>query len=140
MAETIGREDIIRMLGGAIAKIRAGHETLSKLDSVIGDGDHGTTMVRAMGLVEKTMTECASPDLKGMLNGAGATTLMELFIVFRRVSQVLKEKGIVLARGAIDEFLTVQEMAGFQMCIARMDKELLALWDAPCDTPYMTVR
>jgi dihydroxyacetone kinase-like protein len=39
----------------------------------------------------------------------------------------------------VGEFLTVQEMAGFQMCIARMDKELLALWDAPCDTPYHTV-
>jgi len=75
-----------------------------------------------------------------MLNGAGASTLMELFIVFRRVSQILKEKGIVLARSAVDEFLTVQEMAGFQMFVARMDPELLALWDAPCDTPYMTVR
>jgi len=71
MAETIGREDVVRMLRGAIEKVRAGHETLSKLDSVIGDGDHGTTMVRAMGLIEKTMTECAAPDLKGMLNDVG---------------------------------------------------------------------
>jgi len=31
-------------------------------------------------------------------------------------------------------------MAGFQMCIVRMDKELLELWNAPCDTPYLTVR
>jgi len=26
------------------------------------------------------------------------------------------------------------------MCIVRMDKELLELWNAPCDTPYLTVR
>jgi dihydroxyacetone kinase-like protein len=71
MAETITRDDVVRMLRGAVEKIRAGHETLSKLDSVIGDGDHGTTMVRAMGLVEQTLTECASPDLKGMLNDVG---------------------------------------------------------------------
>ena len=71
MTETLDRDDIARMLRGAIEKIRAGHETLSRLDSVIGDGDHGTTMVRAMGLIEKTLAECASPDLKGMLNDVG---------------------------------------------------------------------
>jgi dihydroxyacetone kinase-like protein len=75
-----------------------------------------------------------------LLNGAGATTLMELFIVFRRVSQLCRSKGIKVVRAAADEFLTVQEMAGFQMCIARMDAELLRLWDAPCDTPYLVVR
>jgi dihydroxyacetone kinase-like protein len=71
MAETISRDDIIRMLRGAIARILAGHETLSKLDSVIGDGDHGTTMVRAMGLVEKSVVQSAAPDLKGMLSDVG---------------------------------------------------------------------
>ena len=36
--------------------------------------------------------------------------------------------------------ITTQEQAGFQMLIARMDQELLQLWDAPCDAPYFTVR
>ena len=40
----------------------------------------------------------------------------------------------------VGEFLTVQEMAGFQMFVAKMDDELLQLWDASCDTPYLTVR
>jgi len=71
MAETVSRDDIIRMLRGAIARILAGHETLSKLDSVIGDGDHGTTMVRAMGIIEKSVAESAAPGLKGMLNDVG---------------------------------------------------------------------
>ena len=71
MAETLTRDDIVRMLRGAIARILAGHETLSKLDSVIGDGDHGTTMVRAMGIIEKSVAESAAPDLKGMLNDVG---------------------------------------------------------------------
>jgi dihydroxyacetone kinase-like protein len=31
-------------------------------------------------------------------------------------------------------------MAGFQMFFARMDDELLKWYDAPCDTPYWTVR
>ncbi|MEE8308483.1 MAG: glycerol kinase, partial [Gammaproteobacteria bacterium] len=40
----------------------------------------------------------------------------------------------------VGEFLTVQEMGGFQMVIARMDDELLQLWDAPCDCPALTVK
>jgi len=75
-----------------------------------------------------------------ILNGAGATTLMELYIVFRRVKEFLEEKGIEVARAKVGEYLTVQEMAGFQMFVAKMDDELLAYWDAPCDTPYWTVR
>jgi len=74
-----------------------------------------------------------------MLNGAGATTLMELYLVFRRVARVLEAKKIKLVRSAIGEFITTQEQAGFQMMIARMDKELLELWDAPADTPFFRV-
>jgi phosphoenolpyruvate---glycerone phosphotransferase subunit DhaK len=75
-----------------------------------------------------------------MLNGTGATTLMELFIIFRRVKSVLADRGIEIARSLVGEYLTVQEMAGFQMVVAKMDEELLRWWDAPCDTPYLTVR
>ena len=75
-----------------------------------------------------------------LMNGFGATTHMELFIVMRRVGQVLADKGIELARARVGEYLTVQEMAGFQMFAAKMDDELLHWWDAPCDTPYFTVR
>jgi len=40
----------------------------------------------------------------------------------------------------VGEFLTVQEMGGFQMCVGRLDKELKALWDAPCSSPVWTVK
>jgi dihydroxyacetone kinase-like protein len=79
-------------------------------------------------------------ELLVVLNGAGATTLMELFILFRRVHQTLTKKGIRLIRSAVGEFVTTQEQAGFQLMIARMDKELTTLWDAPCDAPYFCVR
>jgi len=82
----------------------------------------------------------AGEELLVILNGVGATTLMELFIVFRRVHQLCGQKKIEVARSRVAEFLTVQEMAGFQMFIARMDKEMLAMWDAPCDTAYLTVK
>jgi dihydroxyacetone kinase-like protein len=79
-------------------------------------------------------------DLLVIVNGAGATTLMELLILFRRVHQILVEKRIRLVRGKVGEFITTQEQAGFQLMISRMDPELIRLWDAPCDAPYFTVR
>lgn len=73
-----------------------------------------------------------------MLNGVGGTTLMELFLVFRACKKILDKKGIELVASRAGEFLTVQEQAGFQMFIARMDDELLRLWDAPCDSPFFS--
>lgn len=119
----------------------------------IGMGQHGEAGTGRMKL--KTADETAEimlsalladlevkegEDLLVILNGAGATTLMELFIIFRRVGQILKARNIRIARSLVGEFITTQEQAGFQMFIARMDVELLRLWDAPCDTPYMVVR
>jgi len=119
----------------------------------IGMGQHGEAGTGRMKL--KTADETARimlemllkdlavkprEELLVILNGAGATTLMELFILFRRVDQILKAKGIKLARGKVGEFITTQEQAGFQLLIARMDAELLRLWDAPSNAPYFVVR
>ncbi len=126
--------------------------TLGDDEMEIGMGQHGEAGTGRMQL--KTADETAEimlsalledleveegEELLVILNGAGATTLMELFIVFRRVSQILKSRKIRIARSLVGEFITTQEQAGFQMFIARMDSELLRLWDAPCDTPYLVV-
>lgn len=79
-------------------------------------------------------------DLLVILNGAGATTMMELYIVFRRMHQILKDKKIKIARSLIGEYITTQEQAGFQMLIAAMDREMLTLWDTPCDSPCLVTR
>jgi dihydroxyacetone kinase-like protein len=73
-----------------------------------------------------------------VLNGTGATTLMELFIIYRKCAAHLKSKGIEIAANFVGELLTVQEQAGFQMFIARMSDEYVKYWNAPCRTPYMT--
>ncbi len=75
-----------------------------------------------------------------VINGSGATTLMELYIVLRGCKTFLDTKGISLAATYCGEWLTVQEMAGFQMCVAKLDDELLHYWKAPCQTPALTVK
>lgn len=75
-----------------------------------------------------------------IINGSGATTLMELLIVYRAVHKILVGRGMRPVAPLIGEYLTVQEMAGFQMFMAKMDDELVRLYKAPCDTPCLTVR
>jgi dihydroxyacetone kinase-like protein len=71
MADTIGIEDIGRMIRSAADKIRANRDDLSKLDSAIGDGDHGMTIARAMGIAEKVIEESEKKELKGLLKDVG---------------------------------------------------------------------
>jgi len=71
MSVTVGYEDLVRMLNGAVQEIRNNHETLSKLDSVGGDGDHGSTMLRAMTRLEDAVKACVTPTLKALLYDVG---------------------------------------------------------------------
>ena len=120
---------------------------------VVGMGQHGEAgggtqkLATAEGTAE-IMLPVLLDDLKVkagekvlvMLNGVGSTTLMELYMVQRGVARILAERNIELCRNLVGRYLSVQEMGGFQMCVARMDDELVELWDAPCDTPAMTVK
>jgi dihydroxyacetone kinase-like protein len=71
MSNTIGFTELAAMLRAAAEQVKANQAVLSQLDSVGGDGDHGTTMARAMGLVEKAIAECKKKDLKTLLNDVG---------------------------------------------------------------------
>ena len=71
MANRIGVDEFVAMLAGAAEAIRAHHEELGRLDSFGGDGDHGATMLRAMGQVEKAVAGAAGKDLAGLLKDVG---------------------------------------------------------------------
>ena len=120
---------------------------------VVGMGQHGeagggtqdiktadeTAALMAQALLDDLKVE-AGEDVLVMLNGVGSTTQMELLVVLRGVQRHLESKGVNMVRGCAGEFLTVQEMGGFQLFMARMDLEMVALWDAPCHTPALSVK
>ncbi|TWT80294.1 PTS-dependent dihydroxyacetone kinase, dihydroxyacetone-binding subunit DhaK [Planctomycetes bacterium CA13] len=119
----------------------------------IGMGQHGeagggrTKILSADETAEKMIEPLVqSVDAKSgdqtmlIINGVGATTLMEMNLVFRKAYRLLEAKGIDVVSGMIDEILTVQEMAGFQMILCKLDADHIPLMKAPCDTPYWTVR
>ena len=67
---------------------------------------------------------CAKLDLKAgdkafvMVNGCGATTMMEMLVLFKDAVEFLNAKGIEVVANMVGEILTVQEAAGFQLNFA----------------------
>jgi dihydroxyacetone kinase-like protein len=74
-----------------------------------------------------------------MVNGLASTPLMELYIVNKKVSEMLEEKGVKIHRTFVGEFMTSLEMAGFSITVLKLDSELKELLDAPADTPAFKV-
>lgn len=71
-----------------------------------------------------------------IINGVGATTLMEMNIVYRKAHQILEAGGIEVVPGIIDELLTVQEMGGFQMILCKLDADHADYLKEPAKAPY----
>jgi dihydroxyacetone kinase-like protein len=74
------------------------------------------------------------------VNGMGGTPLIELYIVYRRVAQVLGERGVTIERNLIGNYITSLEMAGTSVTLLRLDDELAQLWDAPVNTTALRWR
>ncbi|MEU1288335.1 dihydroxyacetone kinase subunit DhaK [Kitasatospora sp. NPDC005856] len=76
-------------------------------------------------------------EVIALLNGLGATPLLELYVVYGEVAARLAERGIAVARSLVGNYVTSLDMAGFSLTLTKADPELLELWDAPVDTPAL---
>ena len=115
----------------------------------IGIGIHGEPgthrdKIASADEIAKTLLEkiLADIDYKNrevvvMVNGMGATPLMELYIINNFVQDYLKEAGVKVYDTMVGNFMTSIEMAGFSLTLLRLDDELKKLYDAPADTPAL---
>ncbi|MCD8194215.1 MAG: dihydroxyacetone kinase subunit DhaK, partial [Tannerellaceae bacterium] len=118
----------------------------------IGMGQHGEGGGGQKPLVSADATAAEMVDLlcqqlqpkagdKALLviNGVGATTYMEQSIIFRKAYKELEARGVEVVEGRIQEILTVQEQAGFQMIIALLDEDHIDyLKNKQSNAPYLT--
>ncbi len=144
--------DNVRTMGAAIepctvpAAGKPGFE-LSEDEMEVGIGIHGEPgthrepLKTADEIVDMLMAQILGDlDFTGgevavMINSAGATPLMELFIINNRVADVLAEKGVKVYKTFVGEYMTSIEMAGFSISLLKLDSQLKELLDAKADTP-----
>ena len=123
--------------------------TLGEDEMEYGVGHHGepgTAKIKMMSadrITEKMALEIiedlpfrSGDEVSVLINGLGATPMIELYVCFRRVKQILDTKGIRIGRSYVGEYFTALEMAGFSVTLMKLDAELRSLLEAPADTPY----
>lgn len=110
--------------GGGISKMLSADETAERMI---------LPLIKATGA-------SSGDSVQLLINGVGASTLMEMNIVYRKAYQILDAQGIKIVPGVVAELLTVQEMGGFQMILCKLDTDHIGYLQAPANAPYWTVQ
>ncbi len=117
----------------------------------MGMGIHGEpgiekAPIRPVDVIVGEMLDRILPDLPYesgdevavLVNGLGATPLEELYIVYRRVHEILAEKGIKAFKAYVGEYATSMDMAGMSVSLLKLDDELKKYLSMPCRTPFVS--
>ncbi|MBE6936622.1 MAG: dihydroxyacetone kinase subunit DhaK [Ruminococcaceae bacterium] len=139
----------VALSGGTIPGAAAPAFTLPEDEIEFGLGIHGEPGIRrakllpADEIVEELFSLIlADSGIKAgdrvctLVNGLGSTTLSELYIMNRKLRQLLDGAGIAVHDMVVGSFVTCQEMAGASVTLMRLDEELMGYYDAPADSPY----
>lgn len=123
--------------------------TLAEDEMEIGMGIHGEPGIRRGKLLpaDEIVDEMLHPIIEDipyvegdevavLINGLGATPLEEQYVMYRRVNQVLGEKGIKVFKVYVGEYATSMEMAGASISLFKLDDELKRLLSASANTPF----
>jgi dihydroxyacetone kinase-like protein len=85
---------------------------------------------------ELTNTDMQSGDsVLAFVNSMGGTPIAELYIVYRKVAEICKNKGLKITRSLVGPYITSLDMQGVSITLLKLDDELTRLWDAPVKTP-----
>lgn len=112
----------------------------------IGIGIHGEPGIRkekikkvneiTKELVDKIMTDFKTEDgeYAVMVNGMGATPLMELYVINDYLSDYLKEKNIKIFKTFVGNYMTSLDMAGYSITLMKVDEDDKKYISAKADT------
>ena len=118
----------------------------------VGIGHHGEPGIEVCPLetaaqMAERMVNAVLPDypfvggdeVVVLVSGLGATPVMELYILYSEVEQLLSAKGIRIYRAFVGNYMTSLEMAGASVTLLKLDEELKAYLDAPSEAPGFRV-
>ncbi|PRH84898.1 dihydroxyacetone kinase [Labrys okinawensis] len=126
--------------------------TIGAEDMEIGMGLHGEPGIRRQKLatadvvtdelmdnLTRELSLAQGDRVSVLVNGLGATSQIELYVMFRRVKQRLDALGVRIHASWVGEYATSLEMAGASVTLMKLDDTLQALLDHPCRTLALTV-
>ncbi|VXB40735.1 L-erythrulose kinase [Pantoea brenneri] len=81
------------------------------------------------------VSQTAGQRVAVILNGLGTVKYEELFLVYRRVAQLLEAARLQIVEPDVGEFVTSFNMAGASLTLMWLDDELETFWRAPANAP-----
>lgn len=69
-----------------------------------------------------------------MINGFGATPLMQLYMLYHSASKLLEAQGVKIERSLVGNYTTALDMAGASVTVCVLDNEIKQHWDSPVHT------
>ena len=119
----------------------------------LGIGIHGEpgverTDVMSADEITEELTEAVLADLDveagqevmTIVNGMGGTPQMELFVVNRKLQELLGEHEVETWDAWVGDYMTSLDMEGCSITVCVVDEELKELLGAPAETPALTVK
>jgi len=119
----------------------------------LGIGIHGEpgverTDVMSADEITAELTENVLDDLEleegqevmTIVNGMGGTPQMELFVVNRKLQEILGDRGLETWDAWVGDYMTSLDMEGCSITVCAVDEELKELLGAPAETPALTVK
>lgn len=133
-----------------IPKVGHPNFVLGKNEMAMGMGIHGEPGIynckiktaaelaeESLLLIQQDMPIEEGEEVAVLINGLGATSLEELYILNGCVAEQLKKKSINVVRTFVGEFATSMEMAGASISLCKVDEKILQWLDFPIDTPFL---
>jgi dihydroxyacetone kinase-like protein len=77
----------------------------------------------------------AGDEIVFFVNSLGSTTMMECLIALRKAKEILSSRGVTVYDVIVGPLVTCQEMSGISFSITRLDDDLKAWWNLPCQSP-----
>jgi dihydroxyacetone kinase-like protein len=91
---------------------------------------------RIVGALVQDLELAAGDRVAVLVNGMGATPLEELYVLYRRVYQILAGLGVEVSKNYVGEYATSLEMAGASISLLKLDDARLGLLRAPANSPF----
>jgi dihydroxyacetone kinase-like protein len=91
-------------------------------------------------LTEKVLDDLdldAGQEVVTIVNGMGGTPLMELFVVNKRLQELMDDHDLQVHDAWVGDYMTSLDMMGCSVTVCAVDDELKELLDAPVDTPAL---
>ena len=127
-AAIVANESEIEMGVGIHGEPGRRRETMRQADAIVKD------CVEAILADFKARNISINNEALLLINGFGATPLMELYVIYNTAAKLFSQHGVKISRSLVGNYVTALDMAGASITLCLLDDEIKQHWDSPVHT------